>query len=80
MILSFSDWNQINEARDKEALLQDFREKNPETAEVVKGLDFLLHTGLIDDSGYNDELSAITSAFKKWIKGHSLNPREKEDL
>jgi hypothetical protein len=81
MILSFLDWNKLNEARDKAALLQDFREKSGEnSAEAVASLDFLLSSGLIDESGYNAEIKKILDTFTKWMKGNALNPREKEDL
>lgn len=81
MILSFLDWNKLNEARDKAALLQDFREKSGEnSAEAVASLDFLLSSGLIDESGYKTEIKKIVDIFTKWMKGNALNPREKEDL
>jgi hypothetical protein len=45
-----------------------------------KRLEFLLNTGLIDQSGYNEQIRGIVRTFYKKLKGQGLTPREGADI
>jgi hypothetical protein len=80
MILSFLKWNKLNEARDREQILANYRENFPEMEDAAEAMNFLIDTNIIDSSGYDEDFKKMRSAFNKWTKQIGLNPREKEDL